>query len=362
METYKYTGYYSNINVEKQLDTEGILTGSFGDLHFRRCTDGFSIIDSHFPGSGFVCGPTSKELGIPGFINGIPVTEIRQNISIDNTCPIAIEAPELKRAYLRISRSGLRDQNKDADDAFRALFLIMLHDQENVSQKEKFLDISIDFYKTGRSVDYCEIQCDERIVLHSIGAKHLRVYAPTVVLKDHAYGELEQAEFSGKVYPFVYSDWSGECLNTDYFSETKSLKIVDGSLRGDVCWQFNGCVSLEKVHLANGMKKVLPYTFQNCSSLIDLYVPDTVTEIGEYAFSGCSNLKSIHLPSGIKMISKGMFMNCKSLVKCYLSDEIEVIEDDAFKGCSAMKKPWIPKKTTRISETAFDNPEWRNYQ
>lgn len=38
----------------------------------------------------------------------------------------------------------------------------------------------------------------------------------------------------------------------------------------------------------------------NCSSLKDLYIPDTVTEIGEYAFSGCSNLRTI--PIGVDSI------------------------------------------------------------
>ena len=117
---------------------------------------------------------------------------------------------------------------------------------------------------------------------------------------------------------------------------------------------------LEKVHLANGIRKVPRNAFKNCSSVADLYIPDTVAEIGEYAFAGCSNLRTIHLPAGIRKISKGMFMECKSLTKCFLADGIEVIEDDAFKGCSTMKKPWIPKNIKTISKTAFDNPEWGN--
>lgn len=359
METYRYTGSYLDIIVKEPLGPEGILTGSYGDLHFKRCADGFAIIDSSFLGSGFVDWPTSKNVGFPRFINCVPVTEIHQNFLIDSRLPIVITAPELKRAYLRISRSSFEDQIREVGDTFRALFLLMLRDHENVNQEESLLDMSLDFITNSGSVEYCEIQCDERCVLHNISAKILRVKAPTVVLNGHAYSGLERAEFSGKVYPFVHTDWYGDYYDTDYFSQVKSLKMVDGSLRGDDCWRFTGCVSLETVHLANGIKRILPHSFENCSSLLDLYIPDTVTEIGEYAFCGCSNLKSIHLPSSIKVISKGMFKECKSLVKCFLSDEIEVIEDEAFKGCSTMKKPWIPKKIIKISETAFDNPEWR---
>ena len=294
MEAINYTGYYFDISTEKELGAEGILSGAYGDLHFKRCEDGYSIIDSFFVGSGFVSWPTCKDLGFPGYINGIPVTEIRQTISIENTYPIAIEAPELKRAYLNVSRTSLDDQIKEAGDALRALVLIMLRDQENVNQHDKFLEISIDFCKNGNSIDYCEIQSNERCILHSIATKRLKIKAPTVVLKDHAYGKLEQAEFTGKVYPYIYSDWDGDYANTDHFSSIKSLRLVDGSLRGDECWQFNGCSSLEAVHLSNGIRKILPHSFENCISLTDIYVPDTVTEIGEYAFSGCENLRTIH--------------------------------------------------------------------
>lgn len=361
MKSISYSGYYRSITTEEELGAEGILTGSYGDLHFKRCEDGFAIIDSSFIGSGFVCWPTSADNGFPAFINGIPVTEIHQSISIDSTYPIAVEAPELKRAYLKISRSSMDDQINKAGDAFNALILFMLRDQERVNQHENFLEISIDFCAKESGIDYCEIQSDERCVLHSIAAKHLKVKAPTVVLKDHVYEKMEQAEFSGKVYPFIYSDWDGDYANIDFFSKTESLRLVDGSLRGEECWRFNGCTSLEKVHLSNGVKKILPYSFENCSSLKDLYIPDTVTEIGEYAFSGCSNLRTIHLPLNLKRISKGMFFGCKSLIKCFLSDEIEFIDDDAFKGCIAMKKPWIPKNIKKISNTAFDNPDWSQF-
>jgi hypothetical protein len=358
MKTYEYKGNYREITVDDELEAEGILTGTYGRIHYKRCDDGFAIIDSCFKGSGFVCWPTSEDLGFPGFINGVPVTEIRQCISVKNSGPIAIEAPELKRAYLRISKSNFENQLKEASDFAQALLMIMMRDQELAGQREKFLEISIDFCNRNQSVDYCEIQCFEKCVLRKVQSKHLKVDSPAVILEGHAYEKLERAEFSGKVYPYLDSDWGGDYYHIDYFSGIKTLNLVDGSLRGDDCWRFTNCTSLQKVHLANGIKRILPHSFENCSSLTDLYVPDTVTDIGEYAFSGCTKLRSIHLPSGITKISKGLFMGCESLTKCYLSDSIEVIEDDAFRGCTLLKKPWIPRNIKTISDTAFDNPEW----
>lgn len=357
MDTYSYTGYYDNIYAEKELGKEGVLLGAYGNLHFKRCEDGYAIIDSSFPGSGFVSWPTSADIAFPTFINGLPVTEIHQNIYVGNTHPIAIEAPKLKRAFLNISTSSFDEKVKEVKDEFQA-FLLILHDQADMNQNDKYIEISINFCKEGNCIDYCEIRCDDECILHGIDAKHLVVKANTVFLKGHAFEGLEKAEFFGKVYPFVYSGWDGDETNIGFFAGAKKLKVVDGSLRGNRCWQFSDCSSLEKIHLANGIKKVLPYSFENCKSLVDLYIPDTVSEIGEYAFSGCTQLRTIHLPSGIKRIPRGLFLGCISLTKCFLSDEIEIIEDDAFRGCTLMQKPWIPKNIKSISETAFDNPEW----
>jgi hypothetical protein len=155
MKVHNYNGDYFNIVVEEPLGEEGILSGKYGNLRFKRCRDGITIIDSCFKGSGFVSCPTGADIGIPGFINGIPVTEIRQNISINSTHPIAVEAPELKRAYLRISKKTLVDQLNEGD-ALRSWILSMLADRENINQDGSFLNINIDFYKQSREIDYCE--------------------------------------------------------------------------------------------------------------------------------------------------------------------------------------------------------------
>lgn len=360
MKTYTYTGYFFNVETQEQLSDEGILNGQYGTLHFRRCADGYAIYNSSFLGSGFVCTPTAANIAYPNYINGIPVTEIHNSIQINSDdCrhPIVIEGRNLKRVYLYIGRKTRTDDLCKAD-GLEKLMLAMFDAMDDVRAKNELLSISIGFCKGGEAVDFCEIRCDEKCILKDIESKRLEVVAPSVVLADKAYGFLEYAKFSGRVYPYIYSDWDCDRQNIDYFENIESLRFIDGSLCGDVCWSFSGCKSLERVHLANGIQKVPLRAFANCSSLMDLYIPDTVSEIGEYAFAGCTKLARIHLPSNIRKISKGLFMNCCSLEKCYLSDSIEEIEDEAFIGCTALRKPWIPKGIKKIGATAFDNPSW----
>lgn len=359
MKTYDYSGDYFEITTSDPLEEEGILKGHYGELHYRRCKDGISIVDSAFLGCGFVDWPTSADFGAPRTINEIPVTELHKTVCISSTDPIAIEGGLFKRIYLDIRKMSPEELIDNMNNPLGALILLILQDQSGTKQDKEFTEIKIDFCNNEHSVDYCEIRCNGKCILNGINAKHLRIKADTVVLKGHAYSELETAEFSGKVYPFVDNDWDGEFVNLDFFSGAKHLRLVDGSLRGDSCWMFTNCTTLERVHLSNGIKNIPAHAFSNCVSLEDLYIPDTVTEIGEFAFSGCVRLKTVHLPTGIRSISKGMFRNCRLLTKCFLSDDIERIEDEAFAGCASLRKPWIPKAIQYISESAFDKPEWK---
>lgn len=244
MANYEYTGNYSNLVVGEQLGEEGTLSGEFGTLHFRRCTDGIAVIESNFLGSGYVCWPTSAYLGIPRFINEQPVTEIHRTIAIDSTYPIAIEAPELKRAYLKIRKRTLDDQLAE-DDPFRSLVRLMLRDQENRNQSVDNTFITVEFFCKINGIEYCEIQCNDKCILNRVNARHLRVKAPYVeLLSDRPYRDLERVDFSGRVYP--YEDLRGKYL--DYFAGLKNLKEVDGALCGKDGWYFEGCSSLEKVH------------------------------------------------------------------------------------------------------------------
>lgn len=42
-----------------------------------------------------------------------------------------------------------------------------------------------------------------------------------------------------------------------------------------------------------GVKKISSYAFADCNKVVEVYIGDEITEIGDYAFSGCSSLKKI---------------------------------------------------------------------
>ena len=53
--------------------------------------------------------------------------------------------------------------------------------------------------------------------------------------------------------------------------------------------------------------------FHNCTSLINIIIPESVTSIGRYAFSYCTSLTSIAIPAGVMSIGNDAFTNCGGL-------------------------------------------------
>ena len=327
----QYSGFFNALSTTEPLPAEGMMEGRFGPLRFRKCEDGIAIIESRWGSSGFVMGGGMYEIGLPQTLNGIPVTEYHHTIEDYHHDGIVIDGGSLKRVYVNIL-------NWTSGEAHN-------------------LGLSI-CGSPVRLLDLCSIRSSKKFSVKEIPARVLRIMAPEVCLCGHGDANLEEAYLPDAVFPDVMDDWYGLTVYDDYFAGCKKLKAVKGFLRGERCWSFRNCSALEEVHLADGMKSVPSYAFEGCVSLRDLFIPDTVMELGEYAFANCSSLQSIHLPANIKVIPKGLFQKCHSLRKCFLSDQIEVIDDFAFQECTSLRKPWIPKNIQKIGTKAFDHPEW----
>lgn len=86
-----------------------------------------------------------------------------------------------------------------------------------------------------------------------------------------------------------------------------------------------------------------------------IFLPDTVKEIGPYAFSGCGALTLIHLPEGLERLSNHLLSDCAALETLALPQGLREIEGYAFYGCRSLKKMILPETVEKIGPYAFYN-------
>ena len=62
---------------------------------------------------------------------------------------------------------------------------------------------------------------------------------------------------------------------------------------------FDGCSSLQRIILPDGLTEIDQRTFNGCASLESVYLPDSLKTIGLQAFKGCTKLTNIYVGDGI---------------------------------------------------------------
>ena len=76
-------------------------------------------------------------------------------------------------------------------------------------------------------------------------------------------------------------------------------------------------------------------TFQDCTSLASITIPNSVMSIGNRVFLGCSALASVNLLN-VKTIGNGVFAGCSSISSIALPNSVTSIGDGVFEGCSKL--------------------------
>lgn len=113
---------------------------------------------------------------------------------------------------------------------------------------------------------------------------------------------------------------------------------------------FAFCRFLEKIELSRNIEEIRRDTFRCCSNLEKIQIPSEVKRIGTCAFFKCNNLSSVLLPDGLKIIGSKAFGYCEALKVINIPDSVEIIGDGAFIGCDNLEYIKLPKRFDNASE------------
>ena len=170
-------------------------------------------------------------------------------------------------------------------------------------------------------------------------------------------------------------------LPTDFNGE--NYKIGDNA--------FADCSNLIQVTIPNSVTSIGESAFEDCSGLASVTIGNSVTSIGNYAFYNCSGLTSVTIGNSVTSIGSSAFYGCTGLTEVNISDlsawckidfsdysanplyyatefklngieikdlvipnDITVIKDKTFYGCANLTSVSIPNSVTSIGDEAFN--------
>ena len=185
-----------------------------------------------------------------------------------------------------------------------------------------------------------------------------------------ALREIAMPFFSIVKYPYHFNR---EYMSFSAFFESRSeyMKVTEGMMINLSCSEddldryfsddyynnngyFEDCMATE-INLTGNLRVIGSSTFEDCTNLVRVTIPSTVTEISGHAFSGCTALKSVTMPANLSSMGGSAFSDCTALEEIALPDGVQTIGNYAFSGCTNLRSIIIPLSVTEISRDAFEN-------
>ena len=120
-------------------------------------------------------------------------------------------------------------------------------------------------------------------------------------------------------------------------------------------YAFNGCTSLTSVTIPNSVTSIGDSAFSSCTSLTSVTIPYNVTSIGNSAFEYCTSLTSVTIPNNVTNIGYRSFYDCKSLTSITIGNSVTSIGNSAFEYCTSLTSVTIPNSVTSIGDYTFSD-------
>ena len=137
---------------------------------------------------------------------------------------------------------------------------------------------------------------------------------------------------------------TSEIFEYDSFSDEIKTKLKDGS-------KYNAYIGEEA-----GIKTIPSFAFYDCSNLISVTIPSSVTTISDHAFALCYKLASITIPNSVTSIGNYAFQSCYRLTSVTIPSSVTSIGNYAFNSCSKLTTITVEKSADSISGAPWGAP------
>ena len=120
---------------------------------------------------------------------------------------------------------------------------------------------------------------------------------------------------------------------------------------------FSQCSSLISISLPNTITAIGDRAFEGCSKLTSMDLSKTkTTTIGTSAFASCGNLGTIILPTTLTIIGTSAFKDDTNLrsVQNLEKTIVSIINKNAFLGCKNLSSVKLPQTLSTLGESAFE--------
>jgi hypothetical protein len=131
----------------------------------------------------------------------------------------------------------------------------------------------------------------------------------------------------------------------DFSSEIASIESGGGSVEENNIG-YNAVVAdatavglrnIIEVYINDGITRIGDYAFWNHSYITKMTIPDSVQYVGRNAFDNCSGLTTLVFPHNCTTINTYTFNRCAKMETITFNGNIVTISAYAFSGCTVMK-------------------------
>ncbi len=139
-------------------------------------------------------------------------------------------------------------------------------------------------------------------------------------------------------------------------AKTGSFAIPDTVTEiGDYAFYY--CFTLTGVTIPDSVTSIGISAFEGCLELVSVTIPDSVTSIGERAFLECTRMADLKISNSLTKIEGGTFFACHGLTNVTIPDSVTEISWQAFSECGSLLSITLPDSVTSLGNSVFQDCE-----